>query len=267
MELSISNIAWDLKDDIFVYKLMEKYGYTGLEIAPTRIFSDFPYDKIKEAELWSNNLKKDFGINVSSMQSIWFGKKERIFGTIEERKILVEYTKKAINFACAINCNNLVFGCPRNRIINDGDNVNEVISFFGEIGDYASKNGTVIGLEAIPPIYNTNYINDTKSAIKTIESVKSDGFKLNFDLGTVIYNEELLLDIVGRVHLINHVHISEPGLKPIEMKTEHSRLRDILIDEGYQGYVSIEMSKVENISAIEATLKYVRDIFVENYKY
>ena len=38
MKLSISNIGWEKKDDKAVYQFMKKYGFTGLEIAPTRIF-------------------------------------------------------------------------------------------------------------------------------------------------------------------------------------------------------------------------------------
>ena len=43
------------------------------------------------------DIKKNEGFTVPSMQSIWFGRQEKIFGTLEERKILVEYTKKAID--------------------------------------------------------------------------------------------------------------------------------------------------------------------------
>ena len=41
-------------------------------------------------------LKKNEGFIVPSMQSIWFGRQEKVFGTAEERQILVDYTKKAI---------------------------------------------------------------------------------------------------------------------------------------------------------------------------
>ncbi len=100
-------------------------------------------------------------------------------------------------------------------------------------------------MEANPPIYNTNFINDTISAIKLIEQVGSDGFKLNLDLGTVIQNGENLSELIGKVSVINHVHISEPGLKPVEERKLHSELRDILAKENYQGFVSIEMGKVD----------------------
>ena len=38
MNLSISNIGWPAELDSQVYALMKKHGYSGLEIAPTRIF-------------------------------------------------------------------------------------------------------------------------------------------------------------------------------------------------------------------------------------
>ena len=50
MKLSISNIGWTVEQDSQVYELMKKYGFTGLEIAPTRIFPEAPYEKLNEAD-------------------------------------------------------------------------------------------------------------------------------------------------------------------------------------------------------------------------
>ena len=158
MKLSISNIAWTLDNDKNVYGMMKQYGFEGLEIAPTRIFPDKPYDKNDEAKQWAEDIYNEYGLSVSSMQSIWYGVQEKVFGTEEERKILLDYTKKAIDFAVSIKCNNLVFGCPRNRNIPEGVNEDVAISFFKELGDYAYSVGTVIGMEANPTIYNTNYM-------------------------------------------------------------------------------------------------------------
>ena len=38
MKLAVSNIAWKEQHDEAVYALMRHYGFTGLEIAPTRFF-------------------------------------------------------------------------------------------------------------------------------------------------------------------------------------------------------------------------------------
>lgn len=263
MELSISNIAWNTENNDKVYSLMKRYGYTGLEIAPTKIFPINPYDRLVEANAWSKNIKEIYDLSISSMQSIWFGRNERLFGSEVDRKVLLNYTKKAIDFASNIKCKNLVFGCPKNRNIPENVNSEVTMPFFKEVGDYAASKGTFIGIEANPSIYNTNYINDTTSALDLIKSVDSEGFKLNLDIGTMIENEESLATIVGHVNHINHVHISEPMLKPIENRKIHKELKKALSEGGYNKFVSIEMGSVNDLSIIEKVMHYVRSIFDE----
>lgn len=261
MKLAISNIGWEKRYDEEVYKIMKENCFQGLEIAPTRIFPENPYDHNIAARKWHAKLKRDYGFVIPSMQSIWYGRQERIFGTEEERQILVEYTKRAIVFASAIDCGNLVFGCPKNRNFKEGADIEEAVFFFREIGDYAAGHGTVIGMEANPPLYNTNYINDTISALDLIEKVDSEGFRLNLDVGTMIENHECVAELVDRVRLINHVHISEPALKPVEKRRIHNELKEILEEEDYQGFISIEMGRVNDIRLLEDIMEYVRSVF------
>lgn len=257
MNLSISNIGWTTDQDNQIYEIMKKYGFSGLEIAPTRIFPEAPYDKPEEAKSWADSLKKRYGFSVPSMQSIWYGRQEKIFGTETEFQTLIAYTKKAIDFAAVIGCGNLVFGCPKNRNFLEGADLRTGIRFFREIGDYAAAKGTVVGMEANPPIYHTNYINTTSEAFALIEEVASAGFKLNLDVGTMIQNEERVEELIGRIHLIHHVHISEPGLKPIERRTLHAVLRDILKNGGYKGYISIEMGRTDDVKLLEDKISYI----------
>ena len=116
---------------------MKKYGYDGLEIAPTRIFPEAPYERLEEAGNWAAALQEQHGFVVPSMQSIWFGRQEKLFGTAEERRILLEYTKKAVDFAEAVGCRNLVFGCPRNRAVPEGATADGAVSLFRGAREYA----------------------------------------------------------------------------------------------------------------------------------
>ncbi len=261
MQLSISNIGWEAALDHEVYKRMQQYGYSGLEIAPTRIFPEKPYEKLKEAKSWSENLKKEYGFGVPSMQSIWFGRTEMLFGSSEERKILLDYTKKAIDFAAVIGCKNLVFGCPKNRNLPSEADPETALRFFEEIGEYAYAAGTVIGMEANPPIYHTNYINDTYSALELVKQVNSKGFLLNLDVGAMIQNEESLEVLRGQIKYVNHVHISEPNLKLIQKRELHKQLMELLVQEKYSNYVSIEMGRTEELGVIENVMEYVRMVF------
>ncbi len=302
MKLSISNIGWSTGDET-IYEMMQHKGFAGLEIAPTRIIPDSPYDHLEDAMKWAAGLKEVFGFVVPSMQSIWYGRTEHIFGSEEERQLLIDYTKKAIDFAAAIGCGNLVFGCPKNRSIpvgfdhtdndhSDCDSSSENydhsdsshtdcghpgsspavsdtvsryheigISFFKEIGDYAAEKGTVIGMEANPSIYGTNYVNRTWEALELIDKVSSDGFKLNLDIGTMIQNEENIDILRGKAVLINHVHISEPYLAPIERRELHRELKELLEAENYDGFISIEQGKQDDLFTIEKALDYAKEIF------
>ena len=85
-----------------MYKWMNSNRIEGLEIAPTRIFPENPYDRIKEAKDWADNLREEWNLRISSMQSIWYGRKENIFASKDERETLIDYTKRSIDFAKAI---------------------------------------------------------------------------------------------------------------------------------------------------------------------
>lgn len=268
MKLSISNIAWDAQDDDKLYEKMKYYGYTGLEIAPTRIFVDKPYEKIEAAHEWHATLQSKYNFVVSSMQSIWFGKNELIFADNLQRQILLDYTKQAICFASAIQCKNLVFGNPRNRVIPDNTNSQlweSGVAFFRQLGLYAKEHNTVIGMEANLTIYHTNYINTTSQAIDLIEEVGVDGFLLNLDIGAMIENKECVEILERHAKLINHVHVSEPFLQSICMHDErrafHSELAAFLRENHYQGYVSIEMAKTKDYSMLDECLAYVKEMF------
>ena len=261
MKLSISNIAWSQDQDTAVYTRMKGEGYTGLEIAPTKVFGSDAYEKADEVKAWKKDLSAKYGFEISSMQSICYGRKEAVFGQPEERASLLAHVKKAIDTAQLLNCRNLVFGCPKNRIIPDGGDPKDAYEFFKEAGDYAFEHGTVLALEANPVIYGTNFINTTGEAIRYIEEVGSKGFLLNLDAGTMIENKEDISALEGKAKLINHVHDSEPYLAQIEKRVLHRDIAAFLAGIGYDGYVSIETKTVDEISVLFNMMDYVREVF------
>lgn len=260
MKLSVSNIGWSKEDSPLVLSFMKENEYNGLEIAPTMIIPENPYDKINEIKDYAKMIKETYGLDIPSMQSIWYGQQGNIFNK-DEQKVLLEYTKKAILFAEAINCKNLVFGCPRNRNMEEGHTIDEVIPFFKELGDFAYLHNTVLAMEANPPIYNTNFINKTIDAIDLVKKVNSKGFLVNLDFGTIIENSEDLSIIEDNIEYINHIHISEPNLVKIENREEHKKLKEIVDKNNYDKYISIEMKNTGNIEDIKETISYVKKIF------
>ena len=238
MKYSISNIAWSKEYDNEMYAFLKQQGIDGLEIAPTRIF-DKPYDNLELAHEYAWMLKNKYGLTVSSMQSIWYGVKESIFGTDENRAYLLDYTKKAILFAESMGIRNLVFGCPRNRNMPQGDEkqfMEIAAGFFKELGDFAYQHNTVLAMEPNPVIYNTNFLNYTKDACEFVKSVDSPGFKVNIDMGTIF------ADMPVKVQL--KVTYTEPGIKG---DTATNTLKPATVESGAEVRVPLFIEEGEII--------------------
>ncbi|MEO5777755.1 MAG: sugar phosphate isomerase/epimerase family protein [Flavobacterium sp.] len=260
MKLAISNIAWSSEDDEQMHFFLKSAGFEGLEIAPTRIIPENPYDKLKEAEAFKNTLKTDFSLTIPSLQAICFGRNEAIFGKEEERESIKEYIKKAIDFASVLDCKNLVFGSPKNRII--GENQEDIaMSFFAELGTYANKKNTILAMEPNPDIYGTNFLNTTQQAVDFVKEIKNKGLKINVDLGTIIHNNEDIAIIANNIELINHIHISEPFLEPITERDIHNDLYQILKENNYSNYLSIEMKNTNDTAIVKNAIYYLKDVF------
>lgn len=261
MRLAFSNIGWEAGHDEEILSLLASLGFEGLEIAPTRIFAGRPYEELEKAAQWSGALRQSKGLEVCSMQSIWFGRTENLFGTDAEREALLEHTIKAFAFAQSIGCKSLVFGCPRNRCMPDGvSDPQPAEEFFALAGQKAAAYGCVLALEANPPIYHTNYLNRTAEVLDLAERLASDGLRVNLDVGAMLANQEAVSLLRGRTSLVSHVHISEPFLAPVEPRALHKKLGALLRQEAYTGFVSAEM-KAQPPETVQKTALYLREVF------
>jgi sugar phosphate isomerase/epimerase len=262
MKLSISNIAWSAEHDEHMMAFISAEGFQGLEIAPTRIFPADPYSHLDEAMKYSEDLHASWGLRISSMQSIWFGRTEKVFGTPQERQALLDYTASAIEFAARIGCPNLVFGNPKNRVQERPDLLDpDGVDFFRRIAELAFRRETVVALEPNPEMYGTNYVTTTDQAFELVRKVDHPGLRVNFDFGTVLANGESLDPLRENLHLVHHVHISEPGLAPIQPRRIHSELASILSDGCYDGFVSIEMKNCQDLAPVESAIRMVEEVF------
>jgi sugar phosphate isomerase/epimerase len=264
MRLSASNIAWAAEDDAKVYKKLADEGYSGLEIAPTRLIPTNPYDSenIRIAANECLKIKKQWGLTICSMQSIWYGRKENIFGSMQERKILYDYTCKAIDFAKAIECPHIVFGNPKNRIKLIDDDKKNGENFFFECAYYAEKKDIIIGVEPNPIIYGTNYLNTTDETLELVKTIDSPYLKLNYDLGSVIENNESINFINNNISYISHIHVSEPYLDKIKEREMHKDLMEILINKKYKKWISIE-TKNSGVENLFDSLKMIKKTFLK----
>ncbi len=256
MKYAISNIAWPKTEDQALLTRLKALGFTGLEIAPTRLIETSPYDQLEEASRLASQIQRDYQLEIASMQSIWYGKTEALFESAQERKKLSDYTKKAVLFAKAMGCKHLVFGSPRNRVRGKHP-TSDVYGFFTDIARFAASHNCVIGLEPNPKIYNTDFINTLGEALDFVQLINHPGLKINLDFGALIENGIDWALVKKALPHVSHVHISEPFLAPIEARDEHRVLIEHLNAIDYGGYVSIEMKWHEDIEVVHQVVGYL----------
>ena len=257
--LSASNIGWPKEYDEAVYAALQAAGFAGVEIAPTRIFPAPPYDNLSAAVLFGGYLHQKYGLAVPSMQSIWYGQTGNIF-VPEEAEALLAYTEEAFAFAHALHCPSLVFGCPKNRRRPEGADPAAAEAFFDKAGRLAMRYGVRLALEANSPRY-TNYLNTTAEVFALVKKLGNPGLAVNLDLGAILDNGERLRDFAADLSWVSHVHISEPGLAPIQPRPEQEELALMLGAAGYRGFVSIEMCAGETDAPVLSAMQRIAEVF------
>ena len=222
-QLAISNIAWQQSDDEEIYTAMQHCGFTGLEIAPTRIFPSEPYENLTGAALFGGYLRNRWGFHVPSLQSIWYGLEGNIFDPADTERLL-DYTAQAFQFAHTVNCPSLVFGCPKNRMRPLGAD------------DAAAE------------------------AFALVKRLDNPGLAVNLDLSTMLAQGENLQDFLMDLSYVSHIHISETGLAPIQPRPVHRELALLLGAVGYRGAVSVEMARTD-ADTVKRTMAYIAEVF------
>lgn len=267
MKFCISNIAWDTAEDNDVFELMLQNGFTSLELAPGKYFSLSELETPKAINLKAQI--NTLGINIVSLQGILFNTNNLfLFEDENSRNLLFNHLKRIIDYAHLLGVTNIVFGCPKNRVIGSKNRetcIGIAIDFFKLLGDYAKVKNTIIGLEPNAKEYSTDFLITTEETIDFLNELNHEHVKLNFDLSTAILNNENIeTNIMRGAHLINHVHVSEPFLKPVsQYETKHLALFTSLQKINYRKNISIEMAATSkhNLDQIQSTIEFVKKIY------
>ena len=263
MKLIISNLSWNSDEDYKVINIIKKHHIRNIEISANKIFNNnYTLKNIKKNQhFWQKEKIKFY-----SMQSILFNTKNAyLFGNKPQQKIFFNEIKKKIYLCKRIGAKVIVFGSPSNKKIFSEQNLDKLnriaYNSFKKISIICEKYRICFCIEANPKIYNCEYLNYTKDAVRLVKKINSKFFKLNFDLGTVIENNESFKNIIkDHIKLIGHVQISVPYLKDVMPYTKTvMKFIEELKRNNYQKYISIERLPVkDNINNLEKTIKLVK---------
>ena len=261
MNLSISNIAWNVWDDDSVAKILQKHSISNIDIAPGKYF-DVEHVNLEHVKTIKNKWQ-DYGISIIGMQSLLYGSNGlNVFDESCHSKFFARI-EKLCSIANVLGIKYITFGSPKNRIIPDSlqNNYIDIASkFFGVLGDIAKAHYTTICLEPNPTYYGGNFMVDSKSTSKIVSSVNHSNIKMQLDIGACFMNNEFVPGVVYKYYdIIGHVHISEPMLAPI-LAFNHS-----LISKYVQqfDYCTIEML-CNDLDILEKSIIFVKNNYEEN---
>jgi D-psicose/D-tagatose/L-ribulose 3-epimerase len=263
MRISISNIAWDVTDDLKISQILNRYGINAIDIAPGKYFSNFQnttIDEIKKISQWWEKR----GIEIVGMQSLLFGTLNlNIFGQEDVQKRLNNHLIEVMRIANCLGVKRLVFGSPKNRDrtgLSDDETIKIATEFFRNLGTQAEKYNVLICLEPNPTCYGANFMTTTEETASVVKYIDHKNIKMQIDTGAIAINQEDLKSILIQYHsLVGHIHVSEPNLVPIgDLNTNHKDFGANIRQFFQEEVVTIEMLVNKNESsevAIERAIK------------
>ena len=269
MRLAISNIAWDVQEDLAVARLLRKFGVDAIDIAPSKYFPD-PANA-KDGDI--ANVKQwwaDHGIEITGMQALLFGTTGlNVFGDSKSQEAILEHLRSVCRIGAGLGATRLVFGSPKNRDrsgLSDVQTLEQAVGFFRRLGDIAKNQGVFVCLEPNPTRYGANFMTTSEETNYVVAAIDHGSIRMQFDTGALTINgesPEVVLACSAR--LIGHVHVSEPDLVPLgDGATDHQLMHRTLNNYLPDHVVSIEMvaTKAEShLHSIERALTCAVDCY------
>lgn len=269
MRISISNLAWDISEDVEVLSLLKEFNIDAIDIAPGKYFPDpakATATEIKAVKTWW----QEQGIEIIGMQSLLFGTVGlNVFGSDEVQNQLLQHLRHISRIGSELGATRLVFGSPKNRDcsgLSAEETKNKYYSFFTRLGDIAAEHGVIICLEPNPVLYGANFMTTSSETYHVVKEIAHPCIKMQLDTGAIIINHENVVDIVAQAkNVLGHIHISEGQLAAIgDTYAGHAAFADVLNTQlnGYPATIEMLATKDEShLTSIRRALSYVTSVY------
>ena len=297
-QLSISNMAWDAKDDFKVAQILNKHDVKYIDIAPSKYFKDFKEASITEIKQVKDAWRKQ-GISIYGMQSLMFGTKDlNLFGDNLVQSIMLDHLSSVCRIGDLLDARYLVFGSPKNRdcsVVEDDNREGIALDFFYRLGEIAKHYNVTICLEPNPELYGANFLTTTQDTYDFVSKLNHPNIRMQLDTGTMLVNQEAASVIEQVKAMIGHVHLSQKHLTVLGdscedvsdvavnstdkvsnnilssklscIEEEHKRLAEVLNQTEIKIY-TIEMltnKEDEPLKAIDRAISFASKVYLKQY--
>ena len=271
MKLAISSFAWPPERTAEIRSGLRSIPEVkGVELVLPMAFAD-PARTTRAEVLKVRNAWREAGLSVVSVQSLVFGNPDlRLFGSDADRLCLLDHLEHMGRLAAWSGSRVMVFGSPANRLRGELPMEKALLlatDFFHRLGQRLSPLDVTVCIEPNPPIYaGCDFINTMAEAFELVELVDHPCVRVQCDTGAIIHEQRSGATVStskmqGALHRSAHLHISNPGLHPLEPgNSEQSHCAKQILPHLDLSWASVEMRTPINADPMAAIEQAVRSV-------
>ena len=251
MNFAASNIGLTAYDHESELKALNELGISGIEIAPSRVWSK-PWRDLRSEDVTDYRLQIErSGLRAVGLHSLFFDQPRLgLFKNDGSRAETLAFMIHLSKICRDLGGKTLIYGGGRRKFLLSKDDADkEAVGFFSELIPMVEEHGTCFCFEPLGP-HDSDYINSVYDSIFLVEMLDSPCLRVQLDAKALVQNNELEPETFQSAspHLV-HFHANEPDLGVLggSGEIDHRALGRMLHDIGYSGYVSIEQ-KLMNVS-------------------
>jgi len=266
--LCISNICVKTISQFQFACILKLFGVQNIQIAPTTLIDDWKNIEKMDLSVFTNQ-----NLQVYSFQSITYGLNDLNIFNKNNSELLLTHLKKVIDKAVENNIKVLVFGCPRNRKIEDNSNEKEnneiFIDFLRELGRYCENKDITICVEPNSKNYNCNFINKIEEAGEIVKKINHENIKIMVDIGNAIMEDDDLQKIYEYNDIIHNIDVAQENMISFDKVMyidKHYDFKNILSNINYKNKINLEMIIADKENELEI-LRVSLNNFIKMYSY
>jgi sugar phosphate isomerase/epimerase len=258
--------GWKLEDTM---AFVAKAGYNAIEIAPFTI-ANYVTDISAEQRKQIKSAARNAGIEISGIHWVLV-QAEGMFlvnSDAEVRKKSSKYFCDLVDFCADIGGHIIVVGSPKQRNIPEGATKEQAVAWARETINpsvmRAMDKGLTICIEPLAPS-ETNFINTAEEAVRFIRGLRAPSLKIILDVKAMSSEAKPIPQIIRESwsHFAyfhaNDKNLKGPGFGEVDFKPIAVALKE----QGYDGYVSVEVFNFEEGPEVIATksIEYLKKVF------
>ena len=263
-KLFISNLAWDHKDFFKVEKLIKKYQFKGLDIAPLKIKNN--WKNLNELSKKNSKYFNHQNIKINAIQGIFFKKDFNLFKKNKNHiEDIFNHMLNILKICKIYKYEKVIIGSSEFRKkgsinLKIADQI--FINFFVRFKKILNKKKIFLCLEAIPRQYNEDFIYDFYHLLKLIKKINSKWIRINFD-SSLFHFKEFDKNLLSKnLKYVNNIQVTEKNFKYfLRPNKRNIKFCNFLKKSNLIKSVSLEIiSKKTDIKKLDISMKNFKNL-------